>query len=148
MKTFDGGLYGLPMFFSIQLQRLHSGTTIERYISKFLVTGDVKSETIGRSYQETKNVFQLKNAWVSFVFGVKNPQTNVHSWCIHFHARWTEPMKLCISNSVTTVPFGRATSVRHSPFANLSASLFWNSCILTCRLLSAFCQRVTWKRLQ
>ena len=52
----------LLVFFSIQLQRLHSETTIERYVSKFLVTGDVKSETIGRSYEETRNVFQLKNA--------------------------------------------------------------------------------------
>ena len=38
-----------------------SERTVERYISKFLVTGDhVKSEIIGRSYEETRNVFQLK----------------------------------------------------------------------------------------
>ena len=30
---------------------------VERYISKFLVTGDVKSEIIGRSYEATSNVF-------------------------------------------------------------------------------------------
>ena len=47
VKTFDGGLSRLYMFFSIQLQRLHfflgvSERTVERYISKFLVTGDVK----------------------------------------------------------------------------------------------------------
>ena len=89
-----------------------------------------------------KEVFQLNKVWVSFVLGVKNPQTKVHSWCIHFHPRWTPLKKFCISNSVTTVSFGRATSVRHSPFAILSDSLFWNSCILTCRLLSAFCQPV------
>ena len=29
-----------------------SERTVERYISKFLVTGDVKLETIGRSYEE------------------------------------------------------------------------------------------------
>ena len=68
MKDFDSGLYGLSMFFSIQLQRLHSERTVERYISKFLVTGDVKAETIGRSYEETRNVFLLKKARVSFVF--------------------------------------------------------------------------------
>ena len=39
------------------------------------MTGVVKSETIGRSYEETMKVFQLKKAWASFVFGVKNPQT-------------------------------------------------------------------------
>ena len=37
-----------------------SERTVEHYISKFLVTGDVKSETIGRSYEETRNFFQLK----------------------------------------------------------------------------------------
>ena len=62
MKTFDGGLSRLYMFFSIQLQRLHfflgvSETTVERYISKFLVTGDVKSETIGHSYEAKRKVF-------------------------------------------------------------------------------------------
>ena len=65
MKTFDGGLYALFMFFSIQSQRLHflvSERTVERYISKFLVTGDVKSERIGRSYVETRNVRHLKKA--------------------------------------------------------------------------------------
>ena len=34
-----------------------SERTVERYISKFLVTGDVKSEIIGRSYEATRNVF-------------------------------------------------------------------------------------------
>ena len=95
----------------------------------FLVAGNAKSETIGRSYEETRNVFQLRKAWVSFVFGVKNAQTNVHSWCIHFHERWTQLMKFCLSNSVTTVLFGRATSVWHSPFS--SDNLYWNSCIYT-----------------
>ena len=52
----------LYMFFSIQLQRLHfflgvSERTVERYISKFLVTGDVKSETIGHSYEAKRKVF-------------------------------------------------------------------------------------------
>ena len=62
MKTFDEGLSRLYMFFSIQLQRLHfflgvSERTVERYISKFLVTGDVKSETIGHSYEAKRKVF-------------------------------------------------------------------------------------------
>ena len=34
-----------------------SERTVERYIFKFLVTGDVKSEIIGRSYEATRNVF-------------------------------------------------------------------------------------------
>ena len=34
-----------------------SERTVERYISKFVVTGDVKSGTKGRSYEETRNVF-------------------------------------------------------------------------------------------
>ena len=106
-----------------------SERTVEHYISKLLVTGDVKSETIGRSHEETRNVFQLQKAWVSFVFGVKNPQTNVHSGRIHFPVRWTQLMKFWISNSVTTVLFGRATSVRHSLFAIRSNNLFWNRCI-------------------
>ena len=60
--TFDGGLSGLPMFFSIQVAEASfflgvSERTVERYISKFLVTGDVKSEIIGRSYEATRNVF-------------------------------------------------------------------------------------------
>ena len=39
-----------------------SERTVKHYISKFLVTGDAKSETIGRSYEETRNFFQLKKA--------------------------------------------------------------------------------------
>ena len=39
-----------------------SERTVEYYISKFVVTGDLKSETKGRSYEETRNVFQLKKA--------------------------------------------------------------------------------------
>ena len=35
---------------------------VEHYISKFLVTGDVKSEIIGHSYEETRKGFQLKKA--------------------------------------------------------------------------------------
>ena len=35
-----------------------SERTVQRYISKFLVTGDVKSQIIGRSYEKaTRNVF-------------------------------------------------------------------------------------------
>ena len=134
------GYMVLSMFFSIQLQRLHSERTAERYISKFLVTGDVKSETIGRSYEETRNVLQLKKAWISFVLGVKNPQTNVHSGCIHFHARWTQLMKFCLSNSVTTVPFGRTSSVtfavRHSlrqPFFEIAVYKRMRSLVLAQR---------------
>ena len=59
MKTFDGGLSGLSMFFSIQVSSFLgvSERTVERYISKFLVTGDVKLEIIGRLYEATRNVF-------------------------------------------------------------------------------------------
>ena len=64
-----------------------------------------------------RNVSPLKKAWASNVFGAKNPKTNVESWCIHFHIRWTQLMEFCISNSVTTVLFGCATTVRHLPFA-------------------------------
>ena len=39
-----------------------SERTLERHISKFLVTGKGKSETIGCSYKETRNVFQLKKS--------------------------------------------------------------------------------------
>ena len=35
---------------------------VEHYISKFLVTSDVKSEIIGRSYEETRKGFQSKKA--------------------------------------------------------------------------------------
>ena len=35
-----------------------SERTVEQYFFKFLVTGDVKSEIIGHSYEETRNVFQ------------------------------------------------------------------------------------------
>ena len=34
-----------------------SERTVERYISKFLVTGDVKSETIGHSNEAKRKVF-------------------------------------------------------------------------------------------
>ena len=48
---------------------------------------------------------------------------------VDFYARWTQLMKFWIWNCVTTVPFGRPTSVRHSLFAILSDHFFWNSCI-------------------
>ena len=35
---------------------------VEHYISKFLVTGKVKLETIGCSYEETRNVSQLEKS--------------------------------------------------------------------------------------
>ena len=35
----------------------------------------------------------------------------------------------CIPNMETTVPFGRATSVRQLPFAVLSDNVFWNKCM-------------------
>ena len=63
----------LSMFFSIQLQRLHSERTAERYISKFLVKGDVKSQTIGRSYEEMRNVFQLKKGVNFFCLWSQEP---------------------------------------------------------------------------
>ena len=57
MKTFDGGLvWFVPILkHSVAEVSLFLGVserTVERYISKFLVTGDVKLETIGRSYEE------------------------------------------------------------------------------------------------
>ena len=69
MKTFDGGLVWFVhvLKHSVAEASLFLGVserTVERYISKFLVTCDidVNSETIGRSYEETRNVFQLKKA--------------------------------------------------------------------------------------
>ena len=75
MKTFEGGLYGLSKEASFFLGL--SERTVERYISKFLVTSDVKSEIIGLSYEATSNVSVLIEKSVSFffVFGVKNSQT-------------------------------------------------------------------------
>ena len=56
MKTFDGRLYFYRFVHVLQHSLTEvsfflgvSERTVERYISKFLVTGDVKSETIGRS---------------------------------------------------------------------------------------------------
>ena len=94
MKTLDGGLVWFVhvLKHSVAEASLFLGVserTVERYISKFLVTGDVKAETIGRSCEETRNVFQLKKKNESsffFVFAVKNPRTNVHSWCLYFYA--------------------------------------------------------------
>ena len=67
MKTFNGGLYGLSNILQNSVAEASfflgvSERTVGRYISTLLVTGDVKSETIGRSYEETRNVFQLKKA--------------------------------------------------------------------------------------
>ena len=103
--------------------------TVEHYISKFLVTGDVKSQTAvhtrqrGTFFNWKKREFLLssesRNLRETFIVGVD------------FYARWTQLMKFCIWNSVTTVPFGRPTSVRHSPFTILSDHFFWNSCIYT-----------------
>ena len=67
MTTFDGGLVRFVhvLKHSVAEASLFLGAserTVERYISKFLVTGDVKSEAIGRSYEETRNVLQLKKA--------------------------------------------------------------------------------------
>ena len=40
MKTFDGGLYGLAMFFSIQLQRLHfSRAFLKEQLSDIFLRG-------------------------------------------------------------------------------------------------------------
>ena len=67
MKTFDV-LYGWLVHVlqhSVAEASFFLGVserTVEHYISKFLVTGDVKSETMGRSYEETRNFFQLKKA--------------------------------------------------------------------------------------
>ena len=42
-------------------------------ISKFLVTGDVKSEIIARSYKETRNIFQLlKKACLEFLLSLES----------------------------------------------------------------------------
>ena len=64
--------------------------TVERYISKFLVNGGVKPEPVGRSYGS-----------ISF-------------------APREELFFFCIPNMETTVPFGRAISVRQLPFAVIS----------------------------
>ena len=56
--------------------------TVERYIYKFLVTSDVKSEIIGRSYEATSNVSVLIEKSVSFFcLRSQEPSDNVHSWC-------------------------------------------------------------------
>ena len=62
MKTFDGGLgwFVHILKHSVAEASLFLGVserTVERYISKFLVTGDVKLETIGRSYEERGTAF-------------------------------------------------------------------------------------------
>ena len=62
MKTFNGGLYGLSnvLQHSVAEASIFLGVserTVQRYISTLLVTGDVRSETISRSYEETRNVF-------------------------------------------------------------------------------------------
>ena len=139
VTNLDGGLYAWfvhALKHSVPEASLFGGVserTVERYISKFPVTGDVKSKTIGHSYEETRNVFSLKQKTRdSFFFGVKNPQTNVHSWCWYFHARGTQLicMEFCISNRETTVPFRRSFPFDiNSSFAILSDNFFWNSCM-------------------
>ena len=62
MKTLDGGLVWFVHILkhSVAEASLFLGVserTVERYISKFLVTGDVKLETIGRSYEERGTAF-------------------------------------------------------------------------------------------
>ena len=63
MKTLDGGLVWFVhvLKHSVAEASLFLGVserTVERYISKFLVTGDVKLETIGRSYEERGTAFK------------------------------------------------------------------------------------------
>ena len=65
-------------------------STVEYYISKFLVNGDIKPEPVGR---------------ISF-------------------APREELIGFCMPNMETTVPFGRAISVRQLPFAVLSDNFF------------------------
>ena len=77
MKTLDGGLVWFVhvLKHSVAEASLFLGVserTVERYISKFLVTGDVKAETIGRSCEETRNVFQLKKK-TRVVFFLSSP---------------------------------------------------------------------------
>ena len=60
MKAFDGGLVWFVHVLKHSVGV--SERTVERYISKFLVSGDVKSETIGRSYEETRKILQLKKS--------------------------------------------------------------------------------------
>ena len=78
MKTLDGGLVWFVhvLKHSVAEASLFLGVserTVERYISKFLVTGDVKAETIGRSCEETRNVFQLKKKNESSFFFLSSP---------------------------------------------------------------------------
>ena len=100
MPTFDGESYGLSIFFRIQGQIDASfflgvcERTVERYISKFLVNGGVKPEPVDRS-----------NGSISF-------------------APREELIFFGIPNMETTVPFGRAISVRQLPFTVLSGNVF------------------------
>ena len=68
--------------------------TLERYFSKFLVNGNVKPGPVGRSYGSIS----------------LSPRE--------------ELIGFCIPNMETTVPFGRAISVRQLPFAVLSDKVF------------------------
>ena len=100
MPTIDGESYGLSIFFRIQGHIDASfflgvcERTVERSISKFLVNGGVKPEPVGRS-----------NGSISF-------------------APREELIFFCIPNMETTVPFGRAISVRQLPFTVLSDNVF------------------------
>ena len=68
--------------------------TVERYISKFLLNGHVKPEPVGRSHGS-----------ISFC-----ATRRTHCFCI--------------LNMETTVPFGRAISVRQLALAVLSDNVF------------------------
>ena len=70
VKTFDGGLVWFVHIIKHSVAEASrflgvSERTVERYISKFLVTGDLKLETIGRSYEERGTAFNWKKS-VSF----------------------------------------------------------------------------------
>ena len=72
--------------------------TVERYISKCPVNGQVKPGPVGRSYSSI-------------------------SFAPRFAPRGRTRC-FCIPNNETTIPFGRAISVRQLPFTALSDNVF------------------------
>ena len=77
MPTFDGESYGLSTF-RIQRQRLHCllgvcERAVERYISKFLVNGDVEPEPVGRSYGSIS--FAPREQLTVFAYQIWKPQS-------------------------------------------------------------------------
>jgi len=105
VSTFDGESYGLSIFFRIQWQRLHFSLAF------------VKGQW---------NAIFLNVRWtVKLSRGASWPFARQYQFCT---TRRTHCF--CIPNMETTIPFGRAISVRQLPFTALSDNVFWNRCPL------------------